>query len=225
MTLLNRRLRRGRATPLRSQAVEVLRNDILAGRLGPGSLLNERDLADRLGVSKTPVREALTLLDHEGLVQTLPRKGYFVSPITLQDVHDFFGLRLILESAAAEMAAAKLTDEQLEHLSALVPDEDPAADVTAQLDRNVQFHHSIARLSGNERLAALIRKLLLENQRMIATAGYIPQEHKEVMFAFRERDPHRAAEAMRDHVRVVRDKVLRVAAAPLGNHPDVTAPR
>ena len=100
------RLKRGRSTPLRSQVTEILRDAILSGQLAPGSVLVERELAERLGVSKTPVREALSLLDHEGLVQTVPRKGYFVSPITVQDVHNYFGLRLILECASAEMAAS-----------------------------------------------------------------------------------------------------------------------
>jgi len=149
-------------------------------------------LAKELGVSKTPVRESLSLLDHEGLIVTIPRKGYFVSPITVQDVHNFFGLRLILECAAAEMAAAKVTDEQIEQLASLVPDRSPTDTMSQRLDRNVEFHCLIAELSGNERLAALIKKLLLEMARMIA-AGFVPEEHEKVMLAFRARDPKRAA--------------------------------
>lgn len=217
------RLRRLPNMSLRTQVVTILRNEILSGRLKPGAILNEKDLAQRLRVSKTPIRESLTLLDHEGLIQTLPRKGYLVSPITVQDVHNFFELRLILECAAAEMAAAKITDEQIKELSCLVPDGDPAEDIAKRLDRNVKFHHYIARVSGNERLAALIRKLLLEMQRMIAV-GYIPEEHEKVMVAFRGRDPKGAGEAMRDHIYAVRDKALRVAGPPLFGHLDARVP-
>ncbi len=207
--------------PLRARVTEFLRNEVLSGRLPPGTILNERELAKQLGVSKTPVRESLSLLDHEGLIVTLPRKGYFVSPITVQDVHNFFGLRLILECAAAEMAAAKVTDEQIEQLASLVPDRSPSDSMSQRLERNLDFHCLIAELSGNERLAALIRRLLLEMARVIA-AGFVPEEHARVMLAFRERDPRRAAAAMRDHICAVRDNALRVAAAPPLEHLDVS---
>src|SRR5512135_1314271 len=120
-----RHLRRSRKTPLRTQVTAILRNEILSGRVKPGSILNERELAKQLGVSKTPVRESLTVLDHEGLVRTLPRKGYLVSGYTVQDVHNFFDLRMILESAAVELAVSRITDEELEALTALVPDGAP----------------------------------------------------------------------------------------------------
>jgi DNA-binding GntR family transcriptional regulator len=206
---------------LRARTTEILRNEILSGRLSSGTILNERELAKKLGVSKTPVRESLSLLDHEGLIVTIPRKGYFVSPITVQDVHNFFGLRLILECAAAEMAASKLTDEQIAQLEGLVPDRSPSDSMNQRLERNLEFHYLIAKLSGNDRLAALIRKLLLEMARMIA-AGFVPEEHAKVMLAFRDRDPRRAAAAMRDHICAVRDNALRVAAAPSAEYLDAS---
>ena len=214
-----KKLARSQHEPLRAQVTEFLRNEVLAGRLPPGTILNERELAKQLGVSKTPVRESLSLLDHEGLIVTIPRKGYFVSPITVQDVHNSFGLRLILECAAAEMAAAKVTDDQIERLESLVPDRSPSDSMSQRLERNLEFHCLIAELSGNDRLAALVRKLLLEMARVIA-AGFVPEEHEKVMRAFRERDPRRAAAAMRDHICRVRDNALRVAAAPPLEHLD-----
>ena len=208
------RLVRGRKTPLRRQVTDILRGEIFSGRLKPGAIMNEKDLAERLGVSKTPVREALTLLDHDGLVQTLPRKGYFVSSITIQDVHDFFQLRVILECAAAEMAVTKITDAQIDELECLATSENPAEDATEEFDKNIRLHHFIARVSGNERLASLIRKLLLEERRMIST-GYMPQQHERLIAALRQRDPQRAAEAVRNHIHAVRDKVLRGVAPSL----------
>ncbi len=205
------RLRRSRKSPLRAQVTTILRNAILSGNLKPGSILYERELAKQLGVSKTPVRESLTVLDHEGLVRTLPRKGYLVSPLTVQDVHNFFELRLILESAAVELAARRITDQQLEALSALVPDD--GEEMPRRLNRNRDLHYSLALLSGNERLASLVKSLISEMRRMIA-AGYVPEEHEKLMAALKERDPKRAVEAMRSHINAVRDKALRIVGAP-----------
>ncbi len=206
-------LRRSRKTPLRAQVTAILRNEILSGRVKPGSILYERELAKQLGVSKTPVRESLTVLDHEGLVRTLPRKGYLVNGFTVQDVHNYFDLRVILESAAAELAVGRITDEQIEALAALVPDGTPDDDLLKRLDRNVELHYSLALLSGNDRLASLIKNLMSEMRRMIA-AGYIPEEHGQLMAALKERDPRRAAEAMRNHINAVRERALRLVPSP-----------
>jgi DNA-binding GntR family transcriptional regulator len=209
MSVAIKRFKRDGRVSLREQVVGALRDVILAGQLKPGSVLNEKELAERCGVSKTPVREALTLLAHEGLVQTLPRKGSFVTPITVQYVHDFFDLRIILAAAAAEVAAAKITEEQVRHLSVLVPDANPDEDIAKRLERNVEFHYALALISGNERLATQIRRLLQEMQRVIAV-GYVPGEHEKVLSAIQERNPKRAAEAMREHIEDVRRKALRV---------------
>ena len=212
MSQILKRLKRDGRISLRSQVVVALRDAILSGNLKPDSTLNEKDLAKQFKVSKTPVREALTLLDHEGLIKTLPRKGYYLTPITVQYIHEFFDLRIILESAAAEMAASKITDEQVNQVSALVPDANPDADIAERLDRNVEFHYAIAQISGNERLATLIKGLLREMQRVIA-AGYVLGQHEKVLAALREGDGRRAAEAMRDHIEEVRRKALRVVGA------------
>jgi len=205
-----KRAKRNGQESLRSQAVAFLRDAILSGQFKPGAVLNEKELADRLRVSKTPIREGLSLLEHEGLVQTIPRRGYIVTPITVQHIHELFDLRIILESAAVERAALVITDEQIQALNTLVPDVMPAGDMARWLDRNVDFHHAVALISGNERLARLIKQLLEEMQRMIA-AGYVPGEHEKVLQAMREREPQRAAQAMREHIEEVRRRTLRVA--------------
>ena len=102
-----KRFKRAGHGSLRSQAVVALRDAILSGQFKPGAVLNEKELAERLGVSKTPIREGLSLLEHEGLIQTIPRRGYIVTPITVQHIHELFDLRIILESAAAEQAALR----------------------------------------------------------------------------------------------------------------------
>ena len=84
----------------------------------PVPVLNERELAEQLGGSKTPLREALSLPKHEDLVRILPRQAYVVTPITVRGVHECFDLRLILECAAVELAAARITDAELAQLEA-----------------------------------------------------------------------------------------------------------
>lgn len=205
-----KRFKRAGHGSLRSQAVVALRDAILSGQFKPGAVLNEKDLAEQLGVSKTPIREGLSLLEHEGLIQTIPRRGYIVTPITVQHIHELFDLRIILELAAAEQAALKITDDQVRVLNNLVPDVMLAGNMAKRLDRNVEFHYAVALISGNERLAGLIKRLLEEMQRMIA-AGYVPGEHEKVMQALRAREPRQAGGAMREHIEGVRRQALRVA--------------
>jgi DNA-binding GntR family transcriptional regulator len=198
---------------LRNQIVDALREEILTDRLKPGTVLLERECASRFGVSKTPVREALSLLVHEGLVELLPRRGYLVSSITVRDAQDDFELRVILEGAAAESAARKLTDEQLRQLEGLAEADDPREGVGRMLDRNFAFHALIARASGNARLAILIERLIRGTTRLV-TLGFVPGEHARLMRALRERDPSRARAAMEDHIRTVREQALTGAVAP-----------
>ena len=205
-------MRRAPDLPLRTQVVAILREAILTCRLEPGAVLNERELAEQLGVSKTPVREALSLLNHEGLVQILPRQAYVVTPITVRDVHESFDLRVILEGAAAELAAARITDAELAALDAVVAGEAHTEAVAETLERNVSFHSLIARASGNERLTALIERLLGEMPRLISV-GYVVGEHEHVLGALRERNPERARDAMRAHILTVKDKALGAASS------------
>lgn len=204
------RVRRVQNLSLREQVVAILREAILTCRLAPGTVLNERDLADQLGVSKTPIREALSLLNHDNLVQIVPRQAYVVSPITIRDVHESFDLRVILECAAAELAAGRINAAELTALGAIVAGESAADSPAATLERNLEFHSAIAVASGNERLAALIGKLLSEMPRLI-TVGYIKNEHEDVMDALRAGDPARAHKAMREHILAVKGKALGAA--------------
>jgi DNA-binding GntR family transcriptional regulator len=173
--------------------------------------LAEKDLAERFHMSKTPVREALVLLAHEGLVEVFPRKGYIVTALSVQDAYDYFNLRMILECAAVEQAAAKITDEHLGRLEVLIIPENSVENSGGMLDRNFEFHSLIAHASGNERLARLLERLLVEMRRLI-TVGWVPGEHHRLMEALRKRDPQRAVEAMREHILTVMDNALRGTA-------------
>lgn len=151
------------------RAYAVLKEQILTCQLPPGASLNEGRLAEQLGVSKTPIREALAMLSHEGFVEVLPRQGYRVTELTLADIQEIFNLRLLLEPAAAALAAQRATADQLQALR-LLADEDGEVDTNegfaAFISQGREFHVRLAEASGNRRLAVTLQHLLEEMQRL-----------------------------------------------------------
>jgi DNA-binding GntR family transcriptional regulator len=208
---------------VRSQKARVyraLRQDILTLALPPGRMLVESQLARRFRVSKTPVREALALLDQEGLVEIMPRRGILVTAITVRDVREMFELRMALEGAAAQLAATRITAAEFERLEALVRQSRAAlADAPAVrptdrkvlkrlLDTNREFHLTIARASGNARLVRLVERTLDDMMRLIAI-GYEIGEHVEILAALRTGDGEQARAMMINHVRTTLESVLK----------------
>lgn len=183
---------------LSQQAYAQLRREILTCTLPPGQVLSERELAQRYAMSKTPVREALGQLDREGLVRRLPGRGYLVSPITVEDVHNLFDLRLILEVAAAERAARRLSPDHVAVLREMADVtyclDDPQSHV-AFLDANRTFHLTLAAGSGNRRLADELGTVMLEMDRLFHlglrvrdSAQEMKQEHQDVVAALEAGD-------------------------------------
>lgn len=200
---------------LRTKIVEQLRSDIVSGRAAAGELLLEKVVAARFDVSKTPAREALALLCEEGLVQLFPRRGYVVTGVTVEQVLDTFDLRLVLEGAAAERAAAHMSDEALRELTKL-QDYDHCCDgcgvVSNRLEtmrHSLDFHVLIARSSGNAMLAEQIEKLLRASRR-ITSLGFVYGEHKKIISALKARDGARARRAMEEHLLSGRETAMRV---------------
>ena len=149
---------------------QQVREKIVCGDIKPGEILTEAGLADEYGVSKAPVREALVLLGHEGLVESMPRIGHVVATFTVQDVLETFHLRSVLEAEAAGLAAERITEEGIAALLKIVDEESALSERAQEGDfderafderaygLNTEFHHLIARASGNRRLADLIKK-------------------------------------------------------------------
>jgi DNA-binding GntR family transcriptional regulator len=154
---------------LSDQAFRQIKRDIIRCALAPGIEVTEAQLAERYRLGRAPVRVALLRLGHEGLVRPVPRRGYVVAPITLRDVQDIFQLRLLLEPAAARLAAGRVDGERLRRLDTLcragyTPGD--RASASAFLRANKEFHVTIARASGNERLAETLARLLEEMERL-----------------------------------------------------------
>ncbi len=182
-----------------------LRADILSGVFDMGEGLHEGQLATKYGVSKTPVREALSLLRQEGLVEVLPRIGYLTSRVTLQDVDDIFDLRLTVESASAEKAALAITGEALQQLEHLCSRYQPGDRESYRLFllENLDFHRTIAEASGNRRLVDVVTRLLEQMQRLLtlrldpsSDGDDMVEEHLQILAALRERNPAQARELM-----------------------------
>ncbi|MGO0802558.1 GntR family transcriptional regulator, partial [Clostridioides difficile] len=148
--------------PLRDVVFENLREAILEGKLKPGQRLMEVQLAEQLGVSRTPVREAIRKLELEGLVVMLPRKGAYVANMSLKDIMDVLEVRASLEGLAAYLAAERISDEDIKKLKDISEEFKKStleSDVDALLKLDVEFHECIFKATNNKKLIQLINSL------------------------------------------------------------------
>lgn len=190
---------------VKQRAYRLLKADIVRGVFDMGEKLNENQLARRYEVGKTPIREALGMLQQEGFVQAVPRVGYLTSQLTVRDVDDIFELRLIVEGIAAEKAATTITEDALEQLEQLRW-EFHAGDRDGYLrffEENLKFHSIIASASGNRLLAQVVVGLLERMHRLVilrldlsSTLDDLVGEHRRMLVALRQRDPVKAREHM-----------------------------
>jgi DNA-binding GntR family transcriptional regulator len=182
-----------------------LKTDIVKGLFDMGERLSEGKLAAKYRVSKTPVREALSLLQQEGLVEVQPRVGYLTSRVTLQDVDDIFDLRRVVEAVTAERAATAMTEEALVRLEQLQSSFRPGdrESYLTFLEENQEFHCTIAHASGNRRLVEIVSRVLEQMQRLIIlkldlsfSGDELLEQHHLILTALRQRDPEAARRAM-----------------------------
>ena len=195
-----------------------LREAIIRGRLRPGDRLVEIDVARQFRISRSSSREALKLLEFEGLVDAVPRHGYMISPITLRQVEDMFDLRLIVEPEAARRAAGRGSIPGVAALSRVVgepyvPDHPGSYD--GFLAQNRVFHLAIARLSGNEQVTALINSLLEQLERVFYLgvdirdrAEDFMRQRREFVAAIQSADPDKAASVARSQIENSRQMVV-----------------
>lgn len=191
----------------------ALKHDIMWGKIESGTLLSELKLAARFGVSRTPVREALTMLASDGLINRLPRRGHLVRTVSLSEVLNAFCVRELLEVEAAAQAVRRISDREIARLRELVK----AGENTDIPDLNRQFHVTIARASGNRILADFIERLLILMQSvLIRDPRYLDSRTEEgieeelaIVNALAARDEEAAREAMRRHIRNTLSAILR----------------
>lgn len=196
-----------------------LKREILTCALAPGTELHEVEIAETTGYGRSPVRDALKTLVHDGLVQVRPRQGYRVTPITLEDVHHVFELRLLLEPSAAELAIQRATQQQLEQLHPLAHQTESGGDAHERfLTEHLEFHVAIAECAGNPRLSKAIRDLLDEMQRLIFLSRTAnpeaarEHEHHELYEALLSRDGDAAREIVTAQIQQSRQRVATALA-------------
>ncbi len=200
------------------QVYEELKRIILESRVPLGGKLNEGELAAALGVSRTPVREAINRLEKEGLVQIFPQRGAFVVGFSEKDVFELFLIRENLEGLAARLAAERINEEDLVKLESCIHGfKEPFTekDVQRYAKEDFKFHQMVVALSDAQRLIKLIATLHDQIRIFrLTTVGLSTRmktslnEHRLLIEAFRRKDAEKAEQGMRRHIRNVRDGVM-----------------
>lgn len=202
---------------LRDSIYQAIRNSVLTGELKPGQELREQVLAERYGVSRSPVRDALLRLEQEDLVTVLPRQGYLVNPISISDVEDIINLRALIEPSCAA-AAARADDAALQGLDHFRGFADRDLDGTNYVEYNESFHCSVADLSGNKRMARIALDLIQQFERVARIVlNSIDHEalrrdcleHEAIIDAIQAHDADRASQLAREHAEAARERVTR----------------
>ena len=191
------------------QIAAALRNEIVTGQLAAGSRLRQVEIAQRFGVSTTPVREAFGLLQSDGLVQIDTHRGVTVFLPTIQDLIEHYEIRMALEMMAAEKAASRFQAQHAPPLVAILDEMRDTDDANRYVELNQQFHLHLYRIGGRSRLLSMIEELrnasLAYNHLYAAAdvpkdAERLDAEHRAILAACQANDPVRAANAVRQHI-------------------------
>jgi DNA-binding GntR family transcriptional regulator len=190
-----------------ARVYDTVKRDLLDGVIRPGERIADAELREQLGVSRTPVREAMLALDQENLVRIVPRLGYFAAEISVTDVADAYQLRFVLEPVVTAMAAMRATDEDIKELRELAPvaTDRSGAGVAQAIARNKRFHLRVAELGGNARMTSVMSAVLDALGRLAIidlhdgrTGADWTAEHLSIVDGIASRDVVHAAQAARD---------------------------
>lgn len=183
---------------LRERILETIREAILRGTLKPGERVSEPDLAERFGISRTPIREAFRQLESEGYLTVIPRKGAVVAALSEREVEEFYAIKSILEGYAAQLAAENLTEKDIDRLESINERLEQLAkenDVKTFFKVHNEFHELFIKAAGNEKLFDMINQLVMKFNRPRIASLSLPgrmqisvEEHKKLLTAFRERN-------------------------------------
>ena len=208
------------ASSFADQAYYRIRELIVTLELPPGSLVNERELMERLGLGRTPVREALRALARERLVDVYPRRGMFVSSVEVRDLAGLSEVRMTLECRAARFAAERATEADRAQLELLLEEleqvrEEPGERALIDLDQRIHrhiyecAHNPFLETTLNEYYVLTLRIWFLALDRVVRLEDAI-REHRELLQAIRDGDVDRAEDAMRRHIRGFEGAIRRV---------------
>ncbi|WP_091230544.1 GntR family transcriptional regulator [Anaerobium acetethylicum] len=206
--------------PLRDVVFNTLRQAILNGELEPGERLMEIQLAERLGVSRTPVREAIRKLELEGLVEMVPRKGAEVAKITEKNLKDVLEVRRALEELAVQIACDRMTAEMIAELKNALREfvnSTKGKDLKAIAEADVKFHDVIYLATDNQRLIQILNNLReqmyryrIEYIKDYSKHAVLIAEHEAIISAIENRDAESGTRAIRDHIDNQEEKVMQI---------------
>jgi DNA-binding GntR family transcriptional regulator len=232
------RLPRVQPRVLRQEVLEALRSAILANRMKPGSRLLEAEVANRMGVSRAPVREAIRQLEQEGLVEFFPHRGAVVVGLPEDEIDAIYELRALIEERAIARACETATEDDLARLRSLIVDMQAALkqrDIDEVAEIDLRFHGAIVELSGFSLLKHIWQSLdglvRVRSYQALDRPGRAAQyflsgsiaSHSILVDAIRARDPLHAAEAVRAHILDVAQQ-LHAGGAPAATTPAATTP-
>lgn len=205
--------------PLRDVIFETLRKAIVSGDIKPGERLMEVSLADQMGVSRTPVREAIRRLEAEGLVTMIPRKGTHVSELSVKDIMDVLEVRAVLDKLATDLASKRIQSAQLKALESVHKQYISCVEkdnVEGAIKKDVEFHDIIYAASGNPRLvtvAASLREHIYRFRVMYMSGNLIAanvlNEHNEILQALREAQNNVASNLAEKHIRNQMETIIK----------------
>ncbi len=199
---------------LANQIVQRLRTEIIHGKLAPGERLVELDIARRMGTSQGPVREALQMLERDGLVERRAHTASFVAPLSFDDMYELFKIRSLVESYAIRRAAQRISDADCDELDALVSQMREAGqrgDIVTLVERDMAFHRWLCERSGSTTLVQMWMPLYSQIQRFVVqnhpqhfrNLADIADTHNPIVAALRKRKPAAAARAVREHIMLI----------------------
>lgn len=214
--------------PLREVVFKSIRGAILSGILKPGERLMEVQLAEKLGVSRTPVREAIRKLELEGLIVMMPRKGAYVADLSIKDITDVLEIRTALEGLASGLAALRITDEEIEELNLTAQNfhqaiEDGDFDRIVEMD--IEFHDRVFKAARNEKLLQINNNLREQVQRFrimyISKSNKskdLVKDHYEIAEAISKRNAEMADKLAKRHIENAEKYIMKTVKDISENH-------
>lgn len=204
--------------PLREVIFNTLREAIIVGELKPGERLMEVQLADKMGVSRTPVREAIRKLELEGLVNMVPRKGAQVADLSVKDIMDVLEVRATLDGLATALSAQRITEEEckeLKHINTQFINYMEKDNLQGSIKKDVEFHDIIYRSSRNEKLIQIANNLREQVQRfrVIYLKDYISskdiiKEHADIIEAVTNKNSTLSQEYAQKHIKTQESAII-----------------
>lgn len=202
---------------LSDEVYDVLKEMIVTGKLKPGEKLPEEELTKNLGVSRTPIRQAISALAQDNLVNIVPRRGAFVTSLSKHDINEIYDIRMVLEGLAIRLSVQRLSDAQLDKMTRVMEEAEAVLEENPEkaIDADLMLHEMIVKNCGNLRLQEIISELRDQVHSFRILEGHQPEvipkvmeERWNILNAIKKRDPDQAERAIARHIEAVKERRL-----------------